>query len=183
MGTEYTGPVEVEAEAEFPTSGLWDVHGDFTVHARYANGVFMEISGSNPNGVRFEGTEGWIFVSRGNVTVTSSDPTKPGTELQALDASDPSILESEIKPGEIQLYKAAEQHEDWLNAILSRRDPVAPAEVGHRSCSACLVSHIAMKIPGKLHWDPLRERFIDNDRANEMLKRPQRFPYGTDYVL
>ena len=183
MGTEYTGPVEVEAEAEFPATGLWDVHGDFRVHARYENGVVMEISGSFPNGVRFEGTEGWIFVSRGDVTVTSSDPGSPGKELKALDASDPKILESEIGPDETHLYRAPEQHLDWLEAIREVRDPVAPVEVGHRSCSACLISHIAMKIPGKLHWDPVRERFRDNDAANRMLGRPQRYPYGTRYLM
>jgi predicted dehydrogenase len=183
MGTEYTGPVEVEAEASFPTSGLWNVHGDFMVHAKYANGVMMQVSGDFPNGVKFYGSEGWIFVSRGNVAVTSSDPTKPDSELKSLDASDPKILESKIGPEEIHLYKAPEQHLDWLSAIQSRREPVAPAEVGHRSCSACLVSHIAMKMDGKLHWDPVRERFVDNDRANALLGRPQRFPYGTDHVL
>lgn len=183
MGTEYTGPIEVEAEASFPTSGLWDVHGDFHVWAKYANGVNMEVSGAFPNGVKFIGTEGWIFVSRGNVAVTSSDPTKPDGQLKALDASDPKILKSEIGPDEIHLYKAPEQHDDWINAMRSRKDPVAPAEVGHRSCSACLVSHIAMKLPGKLYWDPLKERFKDNDMANSMLSRPQRAPYGTNYSL
>jgi predicted dehydrogenase len=183
MGTEYTGPVEVEGEATFPGSGLWNVHGDFMVHARYSNGVHMQISGAFPNGVKFYGSEGWIFVSRGNVTVTSSDPTKPDAELKALDASKAKILKSEIGPDETHLYKAPEQHEDWLNAIRSRRDPVAPVEVGHRSCSACLVSHAAMKIEGKLHWDPQHERFMDNDRANSLVKRPQRYPYGTNYVL
>jgi len=183
MGTEYTGPIEVEAEASFPTSGLWNVHGDFMVHAKYANGVEMQVSGDFPNGVKFYGSEGWLFVSRGSVSVTSSDPTDPGSELKALDASDPKILKSEIGPDEVHLYKAPEQHHDWINAIQSRKDPVAPAEVGHRSCSACLVSHIAMKVDGKLHWDPDRERFMDNDRANAMLGRPQRHPYGTDYVL
>jgi predicted dehydrogenase len=182
MGTEYTGPVEVEAEATFPESGLWNVHGDFMVHAKYANGVQMQVSGTFPNGVKFYGKKGWIFVSRGNVAVTASDPTKPDAELKALDASKARFLKSEIGPDEIHLYKAPEQHEDWLNAIRSRRDPVAPVEVGHRSCSACLVSHIAMKIDGKLHWDPRHERFIDNDRANAMLERPQRYPYGTNYV-
>ena len=39
-----------------------------------------------------------------------------------------------------------------------------------------------MKIDGKLHWDPRHERFLDNDRANAMLERPQRYPYGTDFV-
>ena len=183
MGTEYTGPVEVEAEAKFPTSGLWNVHGDFMVHARYANGVKMDVSGSFPNGVKFYGSEGWIFVSRGNVAVTSSDPSQEASELKALDASDPKLLEPLTDPNRIQLYKAPEQHLDWLNAIRSRKTPVAPAEVGHRSCSACLVSHIAMKVDGRLHWDPVRERFIDNDRANAMVSRPQRYPYGTDYVL
>jgi predicted dehydrogenase len=183
MGTEYTGPVEVEAEASFPTSGLWNVHGDFMVHAKYANGVNMQISGSFPNGVKFYGSEGWLFVSRGSVSVTSSDPSQGDSQLKALDASDPKILESEIGPNDIHLYKAPEQHKDWLNAILTRRNPVAPAEVGHRSCSACLVSHIAMKIDGKLHWDPRHERFLDNDLANDMVERPQRYPYGTNYVL
>ena len=183
MGTEYTGPVEVEGEATFPSSGLWNVHGDFMVHARYANGVNMQISGAFPNGVKFYGSEGWIFVSRGNVAVTSSDPTQPDAELKALDASNAKILKSEIGPDEIHLYKAPEQHEDWLNAIRSRKDPVAPVEVGHRSCSACLLSHASMKIDGKLHWDPVRERFVDNDKANALLERPQRYPYGTNYVL
>ncbi len=183
MGTEHTGPIEVEAEAIFPESGLWNVHGDFKVHSKYANGVSMVISGEFPNGVKFEGTEGWIFVSRGNVTVTSSDPGSPGAELKALDASDPKILESVIGSNEIHLYKAPEQHEDWLNAIQSGKDPVAPVEVGHRSCSACLVGHIAMKLPGKLNWDPDREKFENNDTANKMLSRPQRYPYGTNYIL
>jgi predicted dehydrogenase len=183
MDTEYTGPVEVEAEAVFPTSGLWNVHGDFRVHARYANGVKMEISGAFPNGVKFYGSEGWIFVSRGNVAVTSSDPAQPDAELKALDASNPTLLEPLTDPNRIHLYKAPEQHEDWLNAIRSRRNPVAPAEVGHRSCSACLVSHIAMKSDGMLRWDPQHERFVDNDRANAMVSRPQRYPYGTNHVL
>ena len=182
MGTEYTGPVEVEADASFPESGLWNVHGDFHIYAKYANGVKMEVSGF-PNGVKFYGTDGWLFVSRGNVSVTSSDPGAPSTELKALDASHPNILKAEIGPNDIHLYKAPEQHEDWLNAIQSGKAPVAPAEVGHRSCSACLVSHIAMKVPGKLYWDPMREKFKDNDVANAMLSRPQRYPFGTDYLL
>jgi hypothetical protein len=39
-----------------------------------------------------------------------------------------------------------------------------------------------MKIPGSLQWDPEKEQFIGNDAANSMLSRPQRYPYGTDYI-
>ena len=66
MGTEHTGPVEMWGAAEFPKTGLWNVHGPFRTEAIYADGVRMIISGDFPNGVRFEGTDGWIFVSRGN---------------------------------------------------------------------------------------------------------------------
>lgn len=183
MGTEYTGPIELEATAKFPDEGLWTVHGDFEVTAKYANGVTMKVSGSYPNGVRFEGTEGWIFVGRGNVGVTESDPVLGGTESEAFKGSDRKIMTSVIGPEEIHLYESEEQHKNWLDCIVSRQQPIAPVEVAHRSCSACLLSHIAMKVPRKLYWDPARERFKNDDEANSMLSRPNRYPYGTDYVL
>lgn len=182
MDAEFTGPVEIEAEAEFPKSGLWNVHGDFRVHSKYANGVTMDISSDFPNGVRFEGLKGWIFVSRGDAQVTSSDPVARQKAKKALDASDPKILESKIAPDEIHLYQSPEQHLNWLQSIRSRRQPVAPVEIGHRSCSACLISHIAMKLPGKLYWDPKKEHFVKNEQANVMLSRPQRSPYSINYI-
>ena len=180
MGTELTGPVEAEASAKFPESGLWDVHGDFNVTAKYANGAVMYISGDYPNGVKFIGTEGWIFVARNDSGVTSSDPIAQVENRNALDASNPEILKSEIGRDEIHLHHAKEQHLDWLNSIKTRKQPVAPAETGHRSCTACLVSHIAMKLGRKLYWDPEKEQFKNDDEANTMLSRPQRKPYGTD---
>lgn len=181
MGTEYTGPVELQAEAEFPTEGLWNVHGDFNVEAKYANGVTMLISGSYPNGVRFEGEDGWIFVTRSGAPVTSSDPDSRERE-PPLKASDPRILTSEIGEDEIHLYESEEQHTNWVKCIKSRETTVAPVEVAHRSCSACLVSHIAMKLPRKLYWDPVNERFKNDDEANAMLSRPQRHPYTLEMI-
>ena len=64
MGAEFTGPVEIKGSAEFPKQGLWDVHGPFRTEARYADGVQMIVSDSITNGVKFIGTDGWIFVNR-----------------------------------------------------------------------------------------------------------------------
>jgi len=177
MDTEYTGPIEVWGTAEFPNKGLWDVHGPFKTEAVYANGVKMIVSGEFPNGIRFIGTEGWIFVSRGNETVTGSDPVAKLKDPQALAASDPKIITSVVGPDEIHLYESANHHRNWLECVRSRREPIAPVEIAHRSCSACLVHHIAMKLKRKVHWDPARERFRNDDEANAMLSRPQRFPY------
>jgi predicted dehydrogenase len=176
MNTEYTGPVEVWGTADFPKSGLWNVHGKFLTHGLYANGVTMDISGEFPNGIKFYGSEGWIFVTR-DVEVTASDPSGKPQTLQPLMASDPKILDSVIGAGEVHLYQSDDQHVNWLECIRSRKAPIAPAEIGHRACSTCLVHHIAMKTGRRLHWDPVRERFHNDDEANSMLSRPQRFPY------
>jgi hypothetical protein len=182
MDTEYTGPVSVEAVAQFPKSGLWDVHGDFMVKAEYENGITMYTSGGYPNGIRYEGTEGWIFVSRGDYQATASDPVSKAANSKALDASNPEILSSVIGENEIHLYKIDNHHGNWLDCIKSRKEPISPVEIGHRACTVCLISHIAMKIPGKLEWDPRTEKFVNNDAANSMLKRSQRYQYGTDYI-
>ncbi len=181
MDTEFTGPISVQAVAQFPKSGLWDVHGDFMVKHEYENGMTVYTSGGYPNGIRYEGEDGWIFVTRGAYRATASDPIPEGS-TKALDASDPKILESKIGDDEIHLYVSNDQHGNWLDCVKSRKQPISPVEIGHRTCSVCLISHIAMKIPGILHWDPATERFVNNDLANSMLSRPQRYPYGTDYV-
>ncbi|WP_336516225.1 Gfo/Idh/MocA family oxidoreductase [Pollutibacter soli] len=176
MNTEYTGPVEIWGSADFPTSGLWDVHGSFKTFARYANGVEMEISDSNPNGIRFEGSKGWIFVTRGNYAATASDPVSK-TPSPALTSGDPKIITSKIGADEVNLYISKEHHGNWLDCMKTRLPPIAPVEVGHRSCSACLLHHAAMKLKRKLYWDPVREKFINDDEANSLLSRPQRYPY------
>lgn len=182
MDTELTGPRFIEAVAEFPRSGLWNVHGDFMVKAEYDNGITMFTSGGYPNGIRYEGSEGWVWVSRGSYTASASDPVAQGNNAKALDASDPKILQSVIGPGEIHLYQSEEHHGNWLDCIQSGKEPLSPAEIGHRACSVCLVSHVAMKVGRKLEWDPKAERFVNDDEANSHLSRPQRAPYGTDYV-
>ncbi len=181
MDTEFTGPISVESVAEFPKSGSWNVHGDFMVKQEYANGITVYTSGGFPNGIRYEGDKGWIFVTRGAYRATPSDPIPEGS-TKALDASSDDILKSVIGEDEIHLYVSEEQHGNWLDCIKSRKAPISPVEIGHRACSVCLISHIAMHVPGILKWNPLTERFIDNDLANSMLSRPQRYPYGTDYV-
>jgi len=178
MDTEYTGPIEISGHADFPKSGLWNVHGLFQTEGVYANGVKMIISNEIPNGIKFEGTEGWIFVTRGDYRASASDPIPTGkNKVLPLTASNNKIITSVIGENEINLYKSADQHGNWLESIISRKQPISPVEIGHRSCSTCLLHHVAMKLKRKIYWDPMNERFINDDEANAMLNRPHRFPY------
>ncbi|WP_026462917.1 Gfo/Idh/MocA family protein [Adhaeribacter aquaticus] len=179
MGMERSGPIEIWGRADFPTSGLWNVHGIFRTEALYDNGVKMVVSNEIPNGVRFEGSKGWIFVSRGDYQVTSSDPGATGTtKAKKLDASDPNLLTSTIGENEFHLPVSNDHHGNWLEAIRDNQTPIAPVEEAHRSCSACLLHHIAMKLKRKVYWDPKTEKFKNDPEANQMISRPERELYA-----
>jgi predicted dehydrogenase len=185
MGMEHSGPIWIEAKAQFPDTGLWDVHGDFHAEAKYANGAVMQVSNKNPVGVRFEGDEGWIWVTRrSGASVTASDPTATTKGTRHLDSSNPKLLEIKLKDSDVHLHKSyTDHHGDWLHAIKTRQPAVAPAEDGHRSCTGCLLVHTAMKLGRKLNWDPEKEQFVDDPEAQTYLRRPQTEPYSSETVL
>lgn len=184
MGLDHSGPIEIWGRANFPQdepgySGLWDVHGIFRTEALYENGVHMIVSNELTNGVKFIGENGdWIWVTRGNYRVTDTDPVADKDGVKPIDASNPKILNSAIGKNEIKLYESSEQHANWLDCIKTRQEPIAPVETGHRSCSACLLHSIAMKLKRKVYWDPKKEQFKNNDKeATAMLSRPRRKKY------
>lgn len=180
MGMETSGPVEIWSDkAEFATGGLWDVHGIFQTGAKYSNGVTMIVSNEFPNGIKFEGTKGWLFVSRGDYNVTGTDPTKPGERAKRIDASDPNILTSVIGEKEFHFTVSKDHHGNWLEGIRDNKATIAPVEEAHRACSTCLLHHIAMKLKRKLYWDPKTEKFKNDNEANAMLSRKQRKGFET----
>lgn len=159
-GTDGTGLVEIEAKAEFPDRGLFDVHTTFRAEGKYANGVRLLMETGDPAGVRFEGDRGFVLVQRG-----------------AIEASDREMLREKIGDDETRLYRSVNHMKDFLECMRSRKDPVAPAEAGHRSNSICVITHIAMKLGRKLLWDPEAERFLNDDEANRWLDYPHREPW------
>lgn len=185
MDTELTGPVMIEGKAEFPKSGLWNVHGPYHIEMKYANGVTVIIDHTLPNGVRFEGSDGWIFVTRGAERVTASDPVAKGAAAAALQASKPEILTEPLGEKDIRLHASPnnDHHLDWITSIQTRKPAVTSAEVAHRSTSACITGWIAMKLGRKLVWDPEKETFSGDETANSMRSRPQRAPYGVDKLV
>ena len=66
----------------------------------------MIVSNDLPNGIRYEGTEGWIFVTRGDYSVTASDPVAKKSGTKALEASNPKLLTSKIGPKKFIYTKA-----------------------------------------------------------------------------
>jgi len=163
-GTDLTGPVEVSGIGKFPKEGLFETPLSYDIEYKYANGVRLLCTTGKSDGsespVRFEGTEGWIFVSRGSFF---SNPA--------------SVVQSKIGPSENRLYRSSDHHQNFLDGVRLRTKPAADVEAGHRTATVCHLGGIAVRLGRKLRWDPARERFIEDEEANKMLSRPMRSPW------
>ncbi|MEX2380841.1 MAG: Gfo/Idh/MocA family oxidoreductase [Opitutales bacterium] len=161
MGTEHTGPTEIEGSGEYPENGLYTAATNYRYEARYADGVTMIVTNGFRNGVRFEGEEGWIFVSRGRI-----------------EAEPHAILSSVIGPNETRLYRSGNHRGNFIDCVKSRAQPIAPAEAAHRSIAIAHLGNIAMQLGRKVQWDPEAERFPGDPEANRMIDRPMRSPWA-----
>jgi myo-inositol 2-dehydrogenase / D-chiro-inositol 1-dehydrogenase len=181
LDTELSGPSRIEAQAEFPRNTIWNVHGTYAVELTYPGGIQVSVSDKHPNGLKFIGDAGWIWVTREGAT-TASDPNfKGGSRLPPLAASDARLLQPVGLS--VQLPHSDEHHKNWLECVRARREPIAPARIAHRSSSACIASWIAMKLGRPVTWDPRVERFVNDSKADALLARPERAPYGIQHLL
>ncbi len=156
LGMDKSGPVEiVPPENPNATNGVKFI---------YANGV--ELIHGGRSGVTFIGTDGEIFVNRGQ-----------------LESKPDGIIKQPIGETEIQLYKSpggghGGHRQDWVNCVVSRQQPNCPIEIGARTVAVCHLGNIAYlhgaELGGKsLKWDPAKWEFVGNDEAN----RWQDYPY------
>jgi predicted dehydrogenase len=159
MNTCESGPVRVEGTGEFPATGLFDAAVRFRFVCTYASGVEMVVTDRARRGVKFEGDDGWVFVSRGR-----------------LEAGPEALLRDKIGSSEIHLPISRNHVRDFLDCVRSRRRPIAPIEHGHRSISIAHMGNIAMQLGRPLRWDPRTETF-DDETANRLRSRAYRQPW------
>jgi hypothetical protein len=128
----------------------------------YDDGLKMIGSAAGPRGVKFEGDEGWIFIH-------IHDPL--------VEASDPRILQSELGKQAVQLGRSPGHHRNFLDCVKLRTEPLASAEIGHRTGTICHLNNIAMKLGRTIHWDPVNEVIVNDEEANALLQPEMRAPW------
>ncbi|HYC71438.1 MAG TPA: Gfo/Idh/MocA family oxidoreductase [Opitutaceae bacterium] len=176
MDAERVAPLRIEGRGEFPQNTVWNVHGAYHVELAYPGGVRMTVTDRFPNGIRFVGDEGWIFVSRGPQPTTGTDMAGVPANLKPLDASDPRLLDPAGLA--VQFAPSTSHHHDWLECVRDGKVPLAPAPVAHNANTACILSWIAMKLGRPLEWDARAGRFVNDAGADALLRRPERGRYG-----
>ena len=152
IGMDNSGPVEIT-----PPDGK-DVP---YLTYRYANGITMTHEDfGRGHAVMFEGSEGTIEISRG---FFESDPK--------------NLVKKKLKSGDVHLYKSENHYKDWIQSIRSRKAPICDVETGHRTATICHLGNIAYQLKRPLQWDPEKEKFINDSKANKLRTKKMRKPY------
>lgn len=180
LGLERSGPVEIEGKALVEMiPGGFTATSEYDVRYTYANGVTHSCQSTSANawngavvnkegqqhGVKFEGTDGWIWVTRGNIQ-----------------ASNPDFLEQPLPAGAQRLYVSEDHMGNFFDCVRSRKQAICEPEIGHRSVSVCHLGVIAIRLGRKLKWDPAREQFVGDKEANSYVAREMRKPWSYDAV-
>jgi predicted dehydrogenase len=180
IGLDY--PLRVESRVHVPPiAGGYDAFSDYEINYTYANGVRLNVyttrddtifgAKAKPdgqrNGIRFDGTEGWIWVNRDRIV-----------------ASDPEILKAPLPANAVRLYESKNHMENFFDCVRSREAPICDVETGHRSASMCHLGAISLRTGRKLNWDGVAEKFVGEfaAEANTYLARELRKPYDYSFV-
>jgi predicted dehydrogenase len=151
-----TSPVEYQFPTNTSAEGM---------RTRFANGVEMILSLSvGQCGVKYEGTEGWVNVADGQLSV-----------------SKPSLMSDYVKivaDYRERTGRRDDHKRDLLDCIRSRRLTVADAELTARSMASIQIANICMWLKRDMKWDPIKEEFINDEAANRMRSRAQREPWA-----
>jgi hypothetical protein len=162
--------------------GGYTAAAEYEVNYSYANGVQHRCLSTTANnifggvqrppkaaelltGVKFEGSEGWIYVTRGKI-----------------EASRPELLSQPLSPKKVELYVSNDHMKNFFDCVRSRKAPICDAEIGHRSVSVCHLGVIALRLGRKLRWDPEKEAFLDDKGAESYLTSEMRKPWTYEVI-
>lgn len=130
----------------------------------YANGprVIRDWGDRKGHMIRFVGEEGEVMVSRNGL----------------IDTNPVSLAGRPLSPSDTRLYKSTDHRGNWIECIYTRKTPICPATIGHRSATVCQLAGIAERLRRPIKWDPKAERIVDDPQAELWQDRPRRNGYA-----
>lgn len=135
---------------------------------KYANGVVVygrpypgEKIGAT-GGAIFVGTNGRIAVDRDNLVSYPAD-----------------IIREPLLPNEVHLPRNTGHSNNFVQCIRTRQRTICNEDVAHHSVNALLLGGMVKELRRTLKWDPVAERFINDDEANRIISFAKRAPWIT----
>jgi predicted dehydrogenase len=165
LNRDTSGPVEISGRGQHNADSEFNTYMDYDFDIKYDDGVVVHGTSEGTDstrGLKIYGDEGWI-----NIHIHGC----------ALTASDPRLLEIELKPTDVTVGRPSSHHDNFYDAVRNRTDTTANAETGHRTASVCHITTVAMQLGRPLKWDPAKEQFVGDAEANRFLHYAYRAPW------
>jgi hypothetical protein len=161
LGLDGKGPKYIEVvdkEGGIPGASFWRQYKYVTESGiPLYKGDHPKIPSFCRGGLTFVGTEAIISASRDGFW------------------SDKGYLEqAKLREGDVSLIDCESHRDNFMDAVLKGTELIAPAEVGHSSCTICLLGNIAHNLGRSLEWDWRKEKFVNDSEADKFIGRPNR---------
>ncbi len=153
LGTDDTGPVKI-----LPPTDPEKKRG---LKLIYENGIEMFHGG--PGGTTWVGTEGSVSVNRGWLITVPEDlrETHP-------------IADQDIHLENTGGTNRVSHMQNFLERVADRGKCICHEEIGHRTATICHLTNLAYQLRRPLEWDPVNEKFVNDDEANSLIDQPMR---------
>jgi predicted dehydrogenase len=175
MESDNTGPIRIEAKGEPPHDGMYDSAVTMEVTYEFKNPDWTMVwaqPGEASREVLARGrpaTYGSMYWGdKGHITLP---------EFGATDV-DQKVKDYSTQCDCGKVFRSPGHTEDFMDCVRSREKPVMSIEAGHRVTSLCILGNLAFQLGRTLEWDPIKERFLNDQEANRLLSRPGRGPWN-----
>lgn len=120
------------------------------------------------NGILFSGSKGRIFVNRGKLT---------GKPVEQLTDDDKTKIDEYIAKTLYKGQKIDNHMFNFFDCLETRKDPVSDVYSHHRTMTSCHMCNITLMLGREIKYDPKAQKFLGDEQANALLKRPARQDY------
>jgi hypothetical protein len=169
-------PVHYRGSGRIPEKGLFDTVTHWDMTCTYADGMTMRFlddetarkDGKIPHidelvfthGTLFEGSEGWVAVTRGGWKVYPE-----------------SLYQKARNPGTKRLTESRSHTKHFVDCVLSRTQPLSDLKSAVSSDLICHLCDISIRTGRDIRWDPEKEIIVGDEQAAAMTSRALRKPW------
>jgi predicted dehydrogenase len=171
-----TVPVHYEGTGKIPDSGLFNTITNWDMVCTYDNGLKLRFLDDQTarekkkiphidemrfsHGTLFVGTEGWVAVTRSGWKVYPE-----------------SLYQKAKESHKIQLTESTNHREQFIESILSGKQPISDLKSAVLSDIICHLCDISIRTKRSITWDAKQETIVADEEAAKLISRPMRQPW------
>jgi predicted dehydrogenase len=126
--------------------------------------------------LEIRGTKGTLYASERGYRIIPTTPGQFQTWKKQIEPEEYNNANQDLDDGS-SADSTSGLIRNFLDCIKNRQVPFCSLEEGHRSTSFAHLANIAIKVQQRLQWDAVNERFLNSEKANELLSYEYRKPW------